>query len=259
MAQSQWNADLYLQFANERTQPVHDLVNRIQLTNPRRIMDLGCGPGNSTAVLRRRWPESQVAGLDHSEEMIAKARESYPSGVWQQGDAATWVPEEPFDLVFSNAMLQWIPQHEMVCPHLLNQVAEKGALAVQVPAHYDSPLHREIVDVSRDPVWTSRMEGARRTLTNHSPAFYYDLLAPLASRLDVWETTYYHVLPGPESVLEWFRATGLRPFLDALESSEEKRRFEAILLERYALTYPRRPNHSILFPFRRLFFVAYRY
>jgi trans-aconitate 2-methyltransferase len=255
----EWNADLYLQFANERTQPVHDLVNRIHLLNPRRIMDLGCGPGNSTEVLRRRWPESQVSGLDNSEEMIAKARKSHPEGAWQHGDAATWVAGEPFDLVFSNAMLQWIPQHEVVCPHLLQQVASHGALAVQVPAHYDSALHREIVDVSLDPAWSSRMEFARRALTNHSPAFYYDLLSPLVARLDVWETTYHHVLPGPESVLEWFRATGLRPFLEALKAGEESRRFEAILLERYALTYPRRPNGSILFPFRRLFFVAYRY
>ena len=114
------------------------------------------------------------------------------------------------------------------------------------------------MEISRDVAWNGRMEGARDALTNHAPEFYYDLLGPLVSRLDVWETTYYHVLAGPEGVVEWFRGTGLRPFLEVLESDEERRRFERMLLERYAETYPRRSNGFILFPFRRLFWIAYR-
>jgi trans-aconitate 2-methyltransferase len=173
-------------------------------------------------------------------------------------DAAYWKAEEPVDLIFSNAMLHWVPDHEHLCPRLLEQAAAGGALAVQAPAHYDSPLHREMLEVSRQPLWTERMDRARNALTNHPPEFYYDLLAQMASRVDVWETTYYHVLAGPGSVLDWFRGTGLRPFLEALADDEERGRFETMLGDRYEKTYPRRPNGRVLFPFRRLFFVAYR-
>lgn len=254
----QWNPEQYLKFGSERTQPVRDLIGHIQLEAPRRIVDLGCGPGNSTEELGRRWPGSSIQGVDNSPEMIARARRAYPNGQWQIGDAASWTPDEPVDLVFSNAMLHWLPDHERLCPRLLDQAAAGGALAVQAPAHYDSPLHREILEVSRDPAWTGRMDQARGVLTNHPPEFYYDLLAPAASRVDVWETIYYHELAGPESVLEWFRGTGLRPFLEALADQEERGRFEAMLGERYRKTYQRRANGRVLFPFRRLFFVAYR-
>src|SRR5215469_4743659 len=143
----EWDANLYLRFGNERTQPVYDLVHRVELQNPRRIVDLGCGPGNSTGVLRRRWPDSHITGLDNSPAMIAKARASYPHENWVVGDAATWQDDQPFDLLFSNAMLHWIPDHPSVCRRLFSLVASGGALAVQIPAHYDSPMHREILEV----------------------------------------------------------------------------------------------------------------
>jgi trans-aconitate 2-methyltransferase len=155
-------------------------------------------------------------------------------------------------------MLQWVPDHANLCPHLFRQVAPGGALAAQAPAHYDSPLHREILDVSRDPAWNDRMTRARESLTKESPAFYYDCLQAEASRIDVWETIYHHVLAGPDAVLDWFRGTGLRPFLEGLDTPEERQRFESMLLERYRTAYPRRINGKILFPFRRLFFVVYR-
>ena len=254
----QWDAELYLKFANERTQPSLDLINRIILENPKRIIDLGCGPGNSTQALRRRWPNASVVGLDNSPQMIETAKQTYPEGIWEVGDAASWTAREPLDLVFSNAMLQWLPDHAGLCRHMFYQVAAGGALAVQLPYHYDSPLHREIIEVSRDPTWNVRMESARTALTREPASLYYDTLQSLASRVDLWETTYHHVVAGPESVVEWFRGTGLRPFLEALSSDDERRRFEAMLLERYIAAYPRRPNGKVLFPFRRLFFVAYR-
>jgi trans-aconitate 2-methyltransferase len=254
----QWNAELYLNFANERTQPGIDLVRRIDLASPRRIIDLGCGPGNSTEVLRERWPKASIAGLDSSPQMIETARATYPRIEWIVTDASRWIPEEPYDLVFSNAMLQWLPNHTYVCWHLFEQVATGGAFAVQMPAHYDSPLHREIMEVSRDPAWDRRMENARGALTREPPSFYFDFFQPIASRLDLWETTYYHVLDGPEGVLQWFRGTGQRPFLEALATDGERNRFEAMLLERYKEAYPRQPSGKVLFPFRRLFFVAYR-
>ena len=254
----QWDVEQYLKFAGERTQPVFDLVHRIRLENPRRIVDLGCGPGNSTAVLRGRWPDAFLMGVDSSPDMIQKARQTHPDGQWVVGNAATWRGEETFDLVFSNAMLHWVSNHEAVCRHWLDLLTPQGAVAIQVPAHYDSPLHREIMEVSRDAAWNDRMEKARHALTHNGPGFYFDLLTPLVGRLDLWETTYYHVLGGPEGVLEWFRGTGLRPFLERLEGAEERRRFEGMLLERYAKTYARRAHGLVLFPFRRLFWVAYR-
>ncbi|HEY7391766.1 MAG TPA: methyltransferase domain-containing protein [Bryobacteraceae bacterium] len=253
-----WDAKQYLKFGDQRTQPVRDLISRIQLPNPRRIIDLGCGPGNSTEELRRRWPEADITGLDSSPEMIGRARGAFPEAIWVAADAASWKAAEPFDLVFSNAMLHWVRNHEDVCPRLLDQVADGGALAFQVPAHYDSRLHREIMEVSREPEWTDRMAGARAALTNHPPEFYYDLLKSRAFRLDIWETTYYHVLAGPDSVLEWFRGSGLRPFLEALDGDGERREFERRLAARYEKTYSRRPDGKILFPFRRLFLIAYR-
>lgn len=254
----QWDADVYLRFENERTQPSIDLIRRIQLSDPRRIIDLGCGPGNSTQALRERWATASIVGLDNSAEMIEKAKRSYPQGTWILGDAGSWKAEQPFDLVFSNALLHWLPNHAELCRHLLDQVAEGGALAAQVPAHYDSPLHREILAVSKDPAWNDRLEAARAAITREPPALYYDALQCVAQRLDLWETIYYHVVAGPESVLEWFRGTGLRPFLEALASDEERAHFEQMLLDRYAATYPRRASGKVLFPFRRLFFVAYR-
>ena len=253
----QWDAGTYLKFANERTQPSIDLVQRINIQNPKRIIDLGCGPGNSTEALRRRWPDAAITGLDNSQRMIDAAREACPDGDWVVGDAGSWQAAVPFDLVFSNAMLHWLPNHAEVCTHLLRQVAPAGALAVQLPAHYDSPLHREIFEVSRDPAWNDRMQNARTAVTCEHPSFYYDTFGPMTSHLDLWETTYYHTVAGPEAVIEWFRGTGLRPFLEAL-SADERPRFEQLLLERYERTYPRRTSGQVLFPFRRLFFVAYR-
>jgi trans-aconitate 2-methyltransferase len=254
----QWDAQVYLKFANERTQPSLDLIQRIKLEAPQRIIDLGCGPGNSTQALCRRWPRATVVGLDNSPQMIETAKQTYPHGVWEVGDAVSWTAGEPFDLVFSNAMLQWLPDHARVCRHLFDQVATGGALAVQLPYHYDSALHREIIEVSRDAAWNRRMHSARTALTREPPSLYYDTLQSLASHVDLWETTYHHVVDGPEAVLEWFRGTGLRPFLEVLTSDGERQRFEAMLLERYTASYPRRPNGKVLFPFRRLFFIAYR-
>jgi trans-aconitate 2-methyltransferase len=254
----EWDAGLYLKFASERTRPSLDLIERIQLARPRRIIDLGCGPGNSTEPLWIRWPDATVVGLDRSPQMIEAARKTYATRTWLVGDVRSWRAGEPFDLVFSNATLQWVPDHAAVCTQIFDQVASGGALAVQMPAHYESPLHAEIVAVSRHPAWNDRLEGARNALTKHPASFYYDTLAPAASRVDVWETIYYHIVDGPQAVLDWFRGTGFRPYLAALHSDEERLRFEALLLERYQLSYPPRPSGKVLFPFRRLFFIAYR-
>lgn len=253
-----WDADQYLRFSSERTQPARDLAARIAIAEPERIIDLGCGPGNSTAILRLRWPTAEIHGLDNSREMIAAASESYPQGKWILADAATWAAEVPFDIVFSNAALQWLPHHSTLFPHLFLQVVAGGALAVQMPAHFNSPLHREIIETADDPRWKNLMVSAKNALTRESPSFYYNLLQPIALRLEIWETEYYHIMETPQDMLEWFRGTGLRPFLSALKSEREKQAFEEILLQRYVKSYPPQSDGRILFPFRRLFIVAYK-
>jgi trans-aconitate 2-methyltransferase len=253
-----WDPNLYLQFGSERTQPSLDLIARISVANPTRIIDLGCGPGNSTEVLRRRWPEADVTGLDSSPEMIAAARKTYPEGKWVLADAGTWVADAPYDIVYSNAALQWIPDHARLFPHLLYQVAAGGALAVQVPAHYHSPLNQVMREAARDAEWVERMQGPLNALTRESPAFYYDVLQPAATRVEIWETEYQHVMEGPQAIVDWFRGTGMRPFLDALETEAERQRFEQLVRAGYTKAYPTRIDGRILFPFRRLFMVAYR-
>jgi trans-aconitate 2-methyltransferase len=253
-----WDADLYLRFSDERTRPSVDLAARVEISDPARIIDLGCGPGNSTAVLQRRWPGARITGLDNSPDMIAAASRSYPHIEWLIGDIAAWSAEAPFDVVFSNAALQWAPDHDPLIPRLFAQVASGGALAVQIPATFDSAPHREIFHTAADPSWRHLMGPALSVFSKEPPSFYYDLLQPLSERLEMWETEYYHIMESPQSIIEWFRGTGLRPFLAALENEEQKKRFEELLLERFSLAYHRQKDGRILFPFRRLFIIAYK-
>lgn len=253
-----WNAELYLQYANERTQPSIDLAARIQLAQPKRIVDLGCGPGNSTKVLRSRWPESEIVGLDNSAEMIAKARAEFPHARWELGEIATWQPAQSFDLVFSNAALHWVPDHAALIPRLFSQVVSGGALAVQMPAHLESPVHRAILEIADNSEWRAQTAAARGMVRVESPEFYYDVLCRQAARIELWVTVYQHVMNGPEGIVDWIRGTGLRPFLQALSTDDQRTRFAGKLLERVSADYPHRADGKIIFPFRRLFFVAYR-
>lgn len=255
---TKWEPDLYLKFVTERTQPAIDLVSRIEMKNPRRIVDVGCGSGNSTTVLRTRWPQATITGLDNSMEMIQAAITSYPAGKWIFSDAATWEDGKTFNIVFSNAVFQWIPDHRHLLHHWMSQVDKTGVLAFQVPAHYDSQVHQVILEVSRNPKWNKEMENARNALTKEKPGFYYDLLRPLSTNLEIWETIYYHSLESPYAILEWFRATGLRPFLGALSQDEDRQNFEAMVVGGYARAYPPQSDGKVLFPFKRLFVIAYK-
>ena len=250
-----WDADLYLRYADERTRPAIDLVARIGVSEPRRIIDLGCGPGNSTQVLRQRWPEAHIVGLDSSPEMIAAAKEAHPDGTWLLGDVAAWTCDEPFDVVYSNAAFQWVPDHPALIPRLMGMVAPGGALAVQMPTHFHSPLHQLILEIAEMPEWREQLTAARGAIKVEKAEFYYDLLAPICRRVDLWETEYHHVLAGPEAILAWIRGTGLRPFLSALDDGG-KNRFEELLLAGVEKAYPRRVDGKVLFGFRRLFLVA---
>lgn len=245
-----WNAAQYLKFSEERTRPCRDLAARVALEQPRRIVDLGCGPGNSTAVVAARWPQARIAGLDSSPEMLAAARREHPEIRWEPGGIAAWADGgEPFDLVFSNAALQWLDDHAALFPKLFARVAPGGALAIQMPADYSAPQHRILREMAARPVHDWHC---------HAPEFYYDALAPAAARIDLWTTTYYHPMPDVEAIVEWYKGTGMRPYLEALEGPEERRRFIAEYCERLRPHFPAQPDGAVLFPFARLFVVAYR-
>lgn len=255
---SDWNVNLYMQFGNERTQPAIDLISRINITNPNKIVDLGCGPGNSTKCLRRRWPEATVTGLDSSSEMINSCRENYPDQEWILADAASWQPSSACDIVFSNAVFQWLPQHDRLLRHLFAYVAPGGALAFQIPVRIYSALQQLIIEVANEPEWIHLMEGPKNTFTIESPAYYYDVLARTAQKLDIWETEYWHVMENAQAIISWISSTGLRPFLAALETETQKQRFTKILGKRVAETYMPQADGKVLFPFRRLFVVGYK-
>ncbi len=255
----QWNAEHYLKYGDERTRPSVDLANRVALQQPQTIADLGCGPGNSTQSLRRRWPQAHILGVDNSPEMIQAARASFADQDWLLADIAHWTPDSPLDLVFSNAVLQWLPHHDALIPRLFAMVAPGGALAFQIPSATFARVRTLIHDLSYLPAWTQRMHAARSALTFASPAFYYDVLVSAgAAELDIWETEYNHVLDSKESIVDWIAGTGLRPFLSALESEHEKQTFINELRRQVANEYKLQVDGKVLFPFRRTFVIAYR-
>jgi trans-aconitate 2-methyltransferase len=258
-----WSATQYLKFGDERTRPSRDLAARIEGVNVRRVVDLGCGPGNSTAVLAERWPHAEITGLDNSPRMIEAARLAYPGWRCVESDIGQWARGasgggERFDVIFSNAALQWVPDHAVLLPQLMAMVAPGGALAFQIPAQ-DSPAHRLMRTMAGSDLWRDSLPAGRVVeWHSHQPAFYYDVLAPHASRLDLWETEYVHVMDDAAAIVEWYRGTGLRPYLDALNTEAERERFAGQYLEGIPELYPRRGNGRVLFPFRRVFMIASR-
>lgn len=253
-----WNPDQYLQFRDERTRPAIDLVQRIDLAAPARIIDLGCGTGTSTILLQRRWPEAQVIGLDSSEDMLQRARVAYPDLTWQQADIATWVPEMEYDLVFSNAALQWINPIDRMLDVVMKVLVPGGAFAFQVPNNAHSPYHLSILEVARRPHWKQQVSAAMSPLRYDDMSFYYARLAPHCSRLDLWETTYFQVVDSAKQILDWAKGSGLRPYLQALRSTDEQEKFERELLDVYRAAFPPAVDGKVLFPFRRQFVVAYK-
>lgn len=254
-----WNPAQYLRFEDERTRPCHDLANRIALAAPSRIVDLGCGPGNSTRVLAARWPDASITGLDSSAGMIAAARAAHPSYKWEQSEIGDWSAgaAPAFDLVFSNAALQWVGDHAAIFPRLFARVASGGALAVQMPSRYESPAHRVTRELAASDEWRDHFRDVA-DWHSHDITFYYDLLAPLAGRTDFWVTEYLHVLAGPEGIVEWYKGTGLRPYLNSLDTPMLRDRFLAQYLDGIRAAYPRRADGRVAFPFRRIFLIAYR-
>ena len=198
---------------------------------------------------------AEITGLDSSPEMLAQAKADYPAMRWVSGDIASWKADQPYDLVFTNAALQWVPDHLRLIPRLLAEVAPGGCLAVQMPHNGDNPAHASMREIASDGPWAARLVQAQRAHTVEMPGFYYDLLSPLARQLDIWETEYQHVLSGPEAILEWVKGTGLRPYIDPLPAAEREA-FLARYLDRLRAAYPRQADGKVILPFRRLFFIA---
>ncbi|HET7875869.1 MAG TPA: methyltransferase domain-containing protein [Methylomirabilota bacterium] len=252
-----WDPAQYLKFADHRLRPALDLLNRIDVAAPAEVYDLGAGVGNVTRLLKERWPQARITGVDASPEMLAKAAAANPGIVWQQANLATWSPPRPADVIYSNAALHWLGEHERLFPALLSALAPGGRLAVQMPRNFSAPSHTAIAEAARSGPWRARLEPLLRPVPVGEPAFYFDLLAPRTAALDIWETEYVQVLEGEHPVKEWVKGTWLRPLLDALEEPERSR-FESCYAELVARAYPPRPDGRTLFPFRRLFIIGVR-
>lgn len=251
-----WDPATYLAFADERGRPFLDLLARVD-ADPATVVDLGCGPGQLSPVLRARWPEAQVLGVDSSAEMIARARadDTDPRTRYEQADVATWRPSEPADVVVSNALFQWVPEPLAVVERLAGHVRPGGTFALQVPGNFDAPSHRLLHELAAREPYAAHTQGLDEARGTELPACF-ELFARLGWAVDAWETTYLHVLEGEDPVFDWIRGTGARPVLQALPDDlrpDFERAYKVALRE----AYPRRPWGTVL-PFRRLFCVARR-
>lgn len=251
-----WSPSLYRRFEDERTRPARDLVAQVPLASARRIVDMGCGPGNSTELLVERWPDAEAVGLDTSPAMLEEARKRLPQATFALGDAATWTPEPGIDLVFANAIYQWVPNHLDVLPKVLEALETGACLAVQMPDNLAEPTHRLMREVAADGPWADKLRGAAR-LPLPAPHVFYDALKPFAQRIDIWHTIYNHVLADASAIVEWVKSTGLRPFLDPL-TPDERTAFLADYTARIARAYPPTIDNKVLLRFPRLFIVAVR-
>src|SRR5271168_3689190 len=253
-----WSAAQYVKFEQERTRPVRDLVARIPPADVVSAADIGCGPGNSTEVLRERYPHAHIVGVDSSPDMIDAARKRLPGIAFEVADIRQWRPGEPLDVILANAVLQWIPVHETLLPALIARLKPGGALAVQTPDNLDEPSHRLMREIAASGPWAAKLkDAAKARAERHGAGWYFRLLRAHASRVEVWRTTYFHPLAGAHAVVEWVKGTGLRPFIDPLEAGEREAylaRYEAAIAE----AYPAEADGAVLLPFPRLFFVATR-
>jgi trans-aconitate 2-methyltransferase len=246
-----WNARQYLRFTEERTRPALDLLARVENAAPLRVVDLGCGPGNSTALLRERWPDAALEGIDSSPDMLETARGGHSVIDFVLGDIAAWSPAEPYDVVFSNAALQWVGNHSELLPRLIAAVKPGGALAVQMQRNHDFATHALMRRVATEGPWRERLAGARDPSPVRPPEFYYDRLAPLSRRVILWETNYIQIMDGIGAIIAWLRGTGLGPFLVRLDPGEQQQflaRYERLLAD----AFPPRADGRILLPYPRL-------
>ncbi|MGG8019912.1 trans-aconitate 2-methyltransferase [Klebsiella aerogenes] len=247
-----WNPSLYLKFADERTRPAAELTARIVQQPVKLAVDLGCGPSNSTALLRAAWPEARIIGVDNSAAMLAQAAKALPDCEFITANIEDWQPSEPADVIYANASLQWLTEHQTLFPRLVRQLANSGVLAVQMPDNWQEPSHTLMRQVAEELGFP---ESGRQPLP--SVQQYYDMLTNSGCEVDIWRTTYYHSLESHQAIVDWLQATGLRPYLQDLDEAEKN-----VFLERYLTLlqqhYPLQCNGKVLLLFPRLFIVARR-
>ncbi|WP_431145765.1 trans-aconitate 2-methyltransferase [Pseudomonas alvandae] len=254
-----WSAQQYVAFEQERTRPSRDLLAAIPQIQARQVIDLGCGPGNSTELLVDHFRSATVRGLDSSADMVEAARKRLPTVTFDTADIGRWNENGPFDVIFANAVLQWLQDHATLLPSLVDKLTPGGSLAIQMPDTLHQPSHRLMRDIAVRGPWTSQLAGAADSRTEVEDAStYYSILKPHCSRVDVWRTTYHHPLAGGASgIVEWFKGSGLRPFLEPLDEAQRedylKQYHQAV-----EQAYPALDDGSVLLPFPRLFIVATR-
>ncbi|WP_300685677.1 methyltransferase domain-containing protein [Acutalibacter sp. 1XD8-36] len=254
---SDWNARQYLKFKNDRTQPAIDLVARLNCDAPAKALDVGCGPGNSTAVLKARFPKARVIGADFSENMVETAKKDNPELEFIRCDISADIDSLPhdFDIVFSNACLQWVPDHPSLLPRLMSLLKPGGFLAVQIPMNYQEPIHRIIESTISYSPWTELIPYMRlfHTLSQEQ---YFDILSDISTDFTIWQTTYLHRLPSHQAIMEWYSSTGLRPYLDAAVTKEARGDFYQEVFRQVRDEYPVQKNGEVIFRFPRFFFIA---
>ncbi len=251
-----WNSEQYLKFKNERTQPAIDLISKLSIKLPLNAADIGCGPGNSTAQLKRRFPQAKIVGLDNSEEMLKAARKNYPDIEFRFCDVSAELGSlnQKFDVVFSNACIQWVPDHRRLIKDMWGLLRSGGELAVQIPVNFEEPIHRVISEVSESEKWREKI-GTPRHFYTLKPGEYYDILSETFSDFSMWQTVYFHRMKSHKDIMEWYESTGLRPYLEALSPADGKE-FEREVFRRVESEYPKQANGEIIFKFPRLFFIA---
>jgi len=255
---SDWNSALYLKFERERTRAARDLLFQLPAFDPPIIYDLGCGPGNSTELLKQTFPNAEIVGVDSSEEMLAAARERVRGASFVAQRVEDWRPAGKAGLIFANAVLQFVPDHKALMPRLASHLLEGGWLAVQMPRNIHEMSHALMRMVAADGPWADRLVPIAKTRpVIGSAEDYYHELAPSSAHFEIWETIYVHPLDGPKGIVEWFEGSALRPFLDPLRPSE-RQAFLARYEEELAAAYPRQSNGKVLLRYPRLFFVAQR-
>ena len=247
-----WNPSLYLQYGAERTRPAMELLARVALEDVTDVVDLGCGPGNSTALLRQRWPSAQITGVDVSPAMLEQARVALPECQFVEMDIGKYRPAHPLSVIFANASLQWVPNHYELLPHLVSLLKMNGVLAIQMPDNTMEPTHVAMREVAYEQGYPDRSRDALPGV--HA---YYDILTDAGCDVDIWRTTYYHKMSSHQAIIDWVSATGLRPWLQDLSQNEQINylsRYEELLEQQY----PLQENGQILLAFPRLFIVARR-
>jgi len=252
-----WDPQQYLKFGGERLRPAVDLLSRVQVEDPSNVADLGCGTGTVTALLRSRWPQARMVGVDSSAAMLERARVALPDVTWQAADLAQWQPESALDLLVSNAALHWLDDHATLFPRLISHLTEGGVLAVQMPAQHNAPSHRIGYELAEDPRWRGHLQGLVRRQPILTPECYYAILRPHVTSLDLWSTEYLQILSGPNPVAEFTKGSFVGVWLAALPPRDATA-FETEYRAAIAAAYPKRDDGVTLFPFRRLFVVARR-